>query len=174
MRRTRVTDALHSTAAVAPILVKGWVRTRRDAKGFSFLEINDGSCLRNLQVIVDEACPAYAALQSVTTGAAIEAEGALVESPGKGQQWELRAAALRLLGRPIRRRIRCKKSATQTNIYAPSRTSGQAPTNTALCFASGPKAPLPCTSFSVSGVFTICTRPSSPARTAKEPARCSG
>lgn len=98
MRRTRVTEVLHSAAAVAHILVKGWVRTRRDSKGFSFLEINDGSCLKNLQVIVDETSPAYAALQPVTTGAAIEAEGALVESPGKGQQWELRADELRLLG----------------------------------------------------------------------------
>jgi asparaginyl-tRNA synthetase len=98
MRRTRVADALHSDAAVAHILVKGWVRTRRDAKGFSFLEVNDGSCLKNLQIVVDEASPAYSALQSVSTGAAIEVEGELVESPGKGQQWELRAADLRLLG----------------------------------------------------------------------------
>ncbi|MCZ6875446.1 MAG: asparagine--tRNA ligase [bacterium] len=98
MRRTRVADALHSDAAMAHILVKGWVRTRRDSKGFSFLEVNDGSCLKNLQIIVDETSPAYNALQAVTTGAAIEAEGELAESPGKGQQWELRATHLRLLG----------------------------------------------------------------------------
>ena len=98
MRRTRVADALHSDAAVAHLLVKGWVRTRRDSKGFTFLEVNDGSCLNNLQIIVDETSPAYNALQPVSTGAAIEAEGELVESPGKGQQWELRAADLRLLG----------------------------------------------------------------------------
>jgi asparaginyl-tRNA synthetase len=98
MRRTRVIDALHSQAAVDQLLVKGWVRTRRDAKGFSFLEINDGSCLHNLQIIVDETSPAYASLKLAMTGAAVEAEGALVASPGKGQQWEVRATSLRVLG----------------------------------------------------------------------------
>ena len=51
MRRTRVLEALNSAQATDAILVKGWVRTRRDAKGLSFLELNDGSCLKNLQVI---------------------------------------------------------------------------------------------------------------------------
>jgi asparaginyl-tRNA synthetase len=80
------------------IRVSGWVRTRRDAKGFSFLELNDGSCLKNLQVIVDEAVPAFARLKDVTTGAAVAVTGALVESPGAGQKWELRAADLELIG----------------------------------------------------------------------------
>jgi asparaginyl-tRNA synthetase len=98
MRRTRVVDALHSQAAVEHILVKGWVRTRRDAKGLSFLEINDGSGLRNLQIIVEDTSPAAASLALVMTGAAIEVEGALVASPGQGQQWEVRATSLRVLG----------------------------------------------------------------------------
>ena len=54
MQRTMIKQALASTAPLAGVLVRGWVRTRRDAKGFSFLEINDGSCLANIQVIVDE------------------------------------------------------------------------------------------------------------------------
>ncbi|MEE8300838.1 MAG: asparagine--tRNA ligase, partial [Candidatus Tectomicrobia bacterium] len=62
------------------------------------LEVNDGSCLKNLQVIVDEASPAYDNLQPITTGAAVEIEGELVTSPGKGQQWELRATHLHVLG----------------------------------------------------------------------------
>ncbi|MGQ4807045.1 Asparagine--tRNA ligase [Candidatus Entotheonellaceae bacterium PAL068K] len=98
MRRTRVLDALNSDAAVDEILVKGWVRTRRDAKGFSFLEVNDGSCLTNLQVIVDTASSTHGPLQQVTTGAAVEVHGALVDSPGKGQKWELHATGLRILG----------------------------------------------------------------------------
>ena len=98
MRRTRVLDALNSAQARDALLVKGWVRTRRDAKGLSFLEINDGSCLKNLQVIVDAATPAAATLETITTGAAVEIEGTLVESPGKNQQWEVHAHALRLLG----------------------------------------------------------------------------
>jgi asparaginyl-tRNA synthetase len=98
MRRTRVIDALHSEAAMEHILVKGWVRTRRDAKGFSFLELNDGSSLKNLQVLVDESTAAHGSLTGVSTGAAVEVEGALVESPGKGQRWEVQATHVRLLG----------------------------------------------------------------------------
>jgi asparaginyl-tRNA synthetase len=98
MRRTRVIDALNSEAAMEHILVKGWVRTRRDAKGFSFLELNDGSCLKNLQVLVDESGAAHGSLTGVSTGAAVEVEGALVESPGKGQRWEVQATHVRLLG----------------------------------------------------------------------------
>jgi asparaginyl-tRNA synthetase len=98
MQRTRVIDALQSQMAMERIVVKGWVRTRRDARGFSFLELNDGSCLKNLQVVVDEAIPGYADLKTVVTGAAVEIEGALVASPGKGQQWELRASRWQLLG----------------------------------------------------------------------------
>ena len=98
MRRTRVIDALHSQTAVEHLLVKGWVRTRRDAKDVSFLEINDGSCLPNLQIIVDHTSPAHECMPLATTGAAVEVEGALVASPGKGQQWEVRATSLRVLG----------------------------------------------------------------------------
>ncbi len=98
MKRTRIVKALHAETAMDPILIKGWVRTRRDAKEFSFLEINDGSCLKNLQVIVDESTPAFAALNDVNTGAAVAINGSLVPSPGKGQKWEVHATDLDLLG----------------------------------------------------------------------------
>jgi asparaginyl-tRNA synthetase len=98
MRRTRVIEALNSQAAMPQILVKGWVRTRRDAKGFSFLELNDGSCLKNLQIILDESALAHGGLTGVSTGAAVEVEGALVASPGKGQRWEVQATHVRLVG----------------------------------------------------------------------------
>jgi asparaginyl-tRNA synthetase len=98
MRRTRVNDALNSQAPMEQILVKGWVRTRRDAKGVSFLELNDGSCLNNLQVVINEAALVDGSLMGVSTGAAVEVEGSLVESPGKGQRWEVQATQVRLLG----------------------------------------------------------------------------
>src|SRR5919198_4745553 len=98
MRRTRVIDALNRQAAMPQILVKGWVRTRRDAKGVSFLELNDGSCLNNLQVVIDESAFAHESLTDISTGAAVEVEGALVESPGKGQRWEVQATHVRLVG----------------------------------------------------------------------------
>jgi asparaginyl-tRNA synthetase len=98
MQRMPIKILLNSAAAIDRVRVNGWVRTRRDSKGFSFLEVNDGSCLKNLQVIVDETVPAFGQLMAVTTGAAVEIEGALVESIGTGQKWELKASCLRLLG----------------------------------------------------------------------------
>lgn len=103
MRRTRVNDALQSQAPTSDLLVKGWVRTRRDAKGFSFIEVNDGSCLQNLQVIVDDDSEASASVKQINTGSAVEVKGELVASPGKGQKWELQASRVALLGGPIRR-----------------------------------------------------------------------
>ena len=98
MKRTRVVKALHAETALDQILIKGWVRTRRDAKDFSFLEVNDGSCLKNIQIIIDESVPAFAALKDVNTGAAVAVEGKLAKSPGKGQKWEVHATDLNLLG----------------------------------------------------------------------------
>jgi asparaginyl-tRNA synthetase len=98
MKRTLIKTALNRATGMDGILLKGWVRTRRDSKGFSFLEINDGSCLKNMQVIVDETAPAFHLLKDVGTGAALEVVGALVESPGTGQKWEVKASGLRLLG----------------------------------------------------------------------------
>ena len=98
MKRTSIKDALASAGPVKEITVCGWVRTRRDAKGFSFIELNDGSTLKNLQVIVDEGIPAYSQIKNANTGASVRVSGALVESPGKGQTFEVRAAGLEILG----------------------------------------------------------------------------
>jgi len=97
-KRTRIVDALNSESPLGHILIKGWVRTRRDSKGFSFLDINDGSCLRNIQVFVEEGSPSYKTLKDVTTGSAVEVTGSLIESPGKGQKWEIKAGDLTLVG----------------------------------------------------------------------------
>lgn len=94
----RIRSLLASETARPDVQVQGWVRTRRDAKGFSFLEINDGSCLRNLQVIVDTRVPGADRLPQCTTGASVSVWGDLVESPAPGQRWELRARRLELLG----------------------------------------------------------------------------
>src|SRR5436189_5997659 len=95
---TSVKDALNQAAPVAPILVQGWVRTRRDSKDFSFIELNDGSCLRNLQVIARNTLPNYAAVQRLITGASVRVRGALVASQGKGQSWEVVAEAIEIMG----------------------------------------------------------------------------
>jgi asparaginyl-tRNA synthetase len=95
---TSVKDALHSATPIASIFVQGWVRTRRDAKGFSFIELNDGSSLRNLQIIAKDTLSNYSAVQRLTTGASIAVRGALVASQGKGQSWELVADHLEVVG----------------------------------------------------------------------------
>src|SRR4051812_6731553 len=91
----------HILAADSPrdgLTAKGWVRTRRDAKGFSFLELNDGSCLANLQVVVDAGTPGSEHLPQLATGASAIVEGNLVASPAAGQKWELRATRIELVG----------------------------------------------------------------------------
>ena len=80
------------------IRVAGWVRTRRDAKAFSFIELNDGSCLQNIQVIADVDLPSYPAVHKLATGASAEVTGKLVASQGKNQCWEIVATEVRLLG----------------------------------------------------------------------------
>ncbi len=80
------------------VVVKGWVRTRRDSKGFSFLELNDGSCLANLQVVADYGIPGSDQLPHFATGASVVIEGQLVASPAQGQKWELRAKRVELIG----------------------------------------------------------------------------
>ncbi len=96
--RTLIKHALAAAAPSEQVQIAGWVRTRRDAKGFSFLEINDGSCLANLQVIVDTTTEGFADLARFTTGASTVVEGNLVPSPAAGQKWELKARRLELVG----------------------------------------------------------------------------
>ena len=98
MQRTSICDALASTGPRNGVTVCGWVRTRRDSKGFAFLELNDGSCLKNLQCIVDEGTQAWNSLEGVNTGAAVSVTGDLVESPGKGQKWEVHADTMTVFG----------------------------------------------------------------------------
>ncbi|MEX2525178.1 MAG: asparagine--tRNA ligase [Gammaproteobacteria bacterium] len=93
-----IKDLLASNAPRPDVIVKGWVRTRRDSRGFSFIEINDGSCLANIQVIADQDIDGYDRIQDASTGAAVRIAGDLVESPAKGQDWELRTGQLEILG----------------------------------------------------------------------------
>lgn len=94
----KIKDALNSKNSIQELSVKGWVRTRRDSKGFSFISINDGSCLANIQAVVDEGIPGYENIQDATTGASIIVTGELIESPGKGQSWEIKANKIVVTG----------------------------------------------------------------------------
>jgi len=96
--RTLIKNAFKSDTAIDPITIKGWVRTRRDNKDFSFIELNDGTSLANIQCIADTGIPGYADIAKMTTGSAVGITGKLVESPGKGQKWEVHAESIELIG----------------------------------------------------------------------------
>ncbi|MEM7603283.1 MAG: asparagine--tRNA ligase [Verrucomicrobiota bacterium] len=81
------------------ILIEGWVRTKRDSKAFSFIEVNDGSCLANLQIVADATLEGYEeSVIPLTTGASVSIRGKVVESQGKGQKWEMQASSVEMLG----------------------------------------------------------------------------
>lgn len=94
----RIKKLLASAQALNDIEVRGWVRTVRTAKGVSFVELNDGSCLRSLQLVLNPELADYALVARLATGACIEVSGHLVASPASGQSWELQVTRLREIG----------------------------------------------------------------------------
>ena len=100
MKRIKIKELLNTTQGEKNVLVKGWVRTRRDSKGgFSFIEINDGSCQANIQVIVEHSLKDFSELdKKITTGSCIAVSGQLVASEGKGQKMEVQVAEIEVYG----------------------------------------------------------------------------
>ena len=98
MKRTKVIDALARTDFGAEICVKGWVRSKRGSKGIFFIALNDGSTIKNVQVVGDEAQFDADMLKKITTGACLSVEGRLVESPAAGQASEVQAVRIEVLG----------------------------------------------------------------------------
>jgi len=99
MSTTGIKYILVMEPAEQELSVQGWVRTRRDSKGISFIEINDGSTIKNLQVLIEEAHPDYQSLlRRITTGCSVAVTGNLIASPAKGQKVELRATEISVIG----------------------------------------------------------------------------
>jgi len=98
MVRYKIKELLKLETPMDNALDKGWVRTRRDSKSFSFIELNDGSCLQNLQIIASDTLENFDQIRTLTTGSSISVTGIMLESPGKGQRWELHANALDIIG----------------------------------------------------------------------------
>ena len=98
MKRSRVKELLGAAEQGSLVLVKGWVRSRRGNKNVSFIALNDGSTIANLQIVVDVNQFEEELLKRITTGASIEAEGILVASQGAGQSVELQAQRLLVFG----------------------------------------------------------------------------
>jgi asparaginyl-tRNA synthetase len=100
MEKISVKDARQATAIGHNVLVRGWIRTRRDSKGgFSFLEVNDGSCLPGLQIVADGSLPNYESeVKHLVAGCSVAVEGEVKASAGKGQITEVAARSIRILG----------------------------------------------------------------------------
>ena len=98
IRRTKIVDVLKCRDFGAMVNVKGWVRTRRGSKQVSFIALNDGSTINNVQVVADLANFDEEVLKQVTTGACISVNGELVESIGSGQAAEIQAREIEVLG----------------------------------------------------------------------------
>ncbi len=95
-QRTKIKDVLASEKPVDSITVMGWVRTKRDSKDFSFVELNDGSTPKNIQIIAEGSLKNYEEVKKLTTGASVKVVGALVESPASGQKFEIKAKEIEI------------------------------------------------------------------------------
>ena len=95
--RTKVKDLLQMSAG-QEVLAKGWVRTKRGNKEIAFIALNDGSTIKNVQIVVDKNAETEAILPKITTGACIGVLGDLVESVGSGQAVEIHAREITLYG----------------------------------------------------------------------------
>jgi len=98
LKRTRVKDLLNASAVNSTVLAKGWVRTKRGSAAVNFIALNDGSTIKNIQVVADGDKFDEALLKQITTGACIAVEGKLIESQGSGQAVEIHAEKIEILG----------------------------------------------------------------------------
>ncbi len=96
--RVKVKALLESGEEGSLVVAMGWVRTRRGNKNVSFIALNDGSTINNIQVVVDNASYSEELLKGITTGSCIGIKGLLVESPGSGQRVEIQAKEIELFG----------------------------------------------------------------------------
>ena len=95
----RIADILRNGQPDEIVTIRGWVRTKRDLKNFAFMEVNDGSALANLQVVLEPDLPEYDTLvEKLGNGCSVEVQGMLAPSPGKGQRIELKASSVTLYG----------------------------------------------------------------------------
>ena len=97
-QRTRVKDILDRETAGGEVRVQGWVKTRRSSGAVSFIQISDGSTLRDLQIVVEQSSPDYPLVETLNTGCSVSVVGELLESQGRNQKYEINATKLEVLG----------------------------------------------------------------------------
>ena len=98
MQRSRVRDILNRDMAGGEVLVQGWVKTRRSSGAVSFVQISDGSTLKDLQIVIEQSSPHYPLVESLSAGCSVSVIGELTESQGRGQRYEVKARDVQLLG----------------------------------------------------------------------------
>jgi len=100
MKRNKIAELMGSSDFGTEVTLMGWVRTKRDSKGeFSFLEVNDGSTIKNIQVVAEGTLANYTReILKLTTGCSVIVRGILIESPGKGQKVEVKAIEVKVVG----------------------------------------------------------------------------
>ena len=156
------------------ITVCGWVRTVRDMKNFGFIELNDGSCFKSLQVVFErETLSNYEEIARQNVGAALIVRGTLVLTPEAKQPFELKASEIQVEGvsspnYPLQKKRHSVEFLRTIQHLRPRTNLFSA---TFRCAAWRPRR---CMSFSRAGALSMCRPPLSPAPTARAPAKCSG
>jgi aspartyl/asparaginyl-tRNA synthetase len=161
MTSRRIIDLLRHGEPGDAVTLSGWVRTKRELKGFAFLEVNDGSSLQGLQVVMASTLADYEdLLRSLTTGASITVEGVLVASQGKNQRVELQAQTVKVWGTADAETYPLQKKR--------SPICDRAPTPWEPCSGFAMPAQRQSMTFSNPGDLCGCIRPSSPQGTVRE------
>ena len=157
MKTQRIVEILKSGVVDTDIVVKGWVRTKRGNKNVAFIALNDGSCVANIQVVVDLSKFGEEELKPITTGACIRVDGRLVESLGSGQRVEVQAAKIEVYGTPTPKPIPSRRRGTRWSSCAKSPTCVREPIPSVPCCASATPWPTRYTSISTTGDSSIST-----------------
>lgn len=172
MKLIRIAEILKMEGDGREITVKGWVRTKRGNKNVAFIALNDGSCVSNIQVVVDLAKIDESELKAVTTGACLRVDGTLVASLGQGQGVEVQASKIEVYGTADPETYPLQKRATRWSSCATSPTCVLAPTPSVPYCASVTPWHSPSTSTSTTEVFTTSTLHLSPLRIVRALAQC--
>ena len=173
MKLTRIAEILKMEGDGRDITVKGWVRTKRGNKNVAFIALNDGSCVANIQVVVDLAKIDEAELKGVTTGACLRVDGSLVASLGAGQGVEVQASKIEIYGTADPETYPLQKKGHSLEFLRDMPTSAHVPTPLVQFCESATLWLSPSTSISTTRDSTTCIHHSSQLQTVRAQVLCS-
>ena len=174
MTNQRIAAILRAGEPEETVTVQGWVRTKRELKDFAFVEVNDGSAMANLQVVINSDLPDFEnVLKQLNTGASLEVSGVLVASPAKGQRIELKASQVQVYGDADPQTYPLQKKRHSFEFLRTIAHSGRAQTPTVLSFESAMLVRRRYTNFFKNAVFCGFTLRLLLLATAKVRGKCS-